>query len=100
MKVESFFQIPKDEAGLKKWMYDRWIEKDAFIDEFYKTGKFPDYGTVKPTFVQKDMKKIYLANAFNLLLGTAGAINMYLMYMNMDLSFLRPYPDYKFLGIF
>ncbi|CAH1791974.1 unnamed protein product [Owenia fusiformis] len=34
-------EVPKDTNNLKQWLYDRYIEKDAMLDQFYKTGKFP-----------------------------------------------------------
>jgi lysophosphatidylglycerol acyltransferase 1 len=33
--------VPRDEAGLLKWLYARWAEKDQLLDCFYRTGEFP-----------------------------------------------------------
>lgn len=35
-------KIPRD--GIKEvqdWLYDRWVEKEEMLDEFYQTGSFP-----------------------------------------------------------
>ncbi len=32
--------LPADEAGLSRWLWDRFVEKDALLDGFYKTGRF------------------------------------------------------------
>lgn len=34
--------IPLDEQGFVKWTLDRYREKDALLDRFYKTGNFSD----------------------------------------------------------
>lgn len=31
--------IPGDEKGLTTWLYERFSEKEKFLDDFYKTGK-------------------------------------------------------------
>lgn len=33
-------QIPTDDEGLKNWIYDRFVEKEALLDTFYKTNQF------------------------------------------------------------
>ena len=32
-------EIPLD--NFDKWLHDRWMEKDALLDHFYKHGEFP-----------------------------------------------------------
>ncbi|XP_064623954.1 acyl-CoA:lysophosphatidylglycerol acyltransferase 1-like [Lineus longissimus] len=34
-------EIPLDNEGLTKWMYDRYVEKEALLDAYYNTGKYP-----------------------------------------------------------
>lgn len=34
-------QVPTDMDGLTLWMYDRWVEKEEMLNEFYRTGEFP-----------------------------------------------------------
>ena len=36
------WQIPCSETGLTQWLYDRYIEKERMLTEFYTTGVFPD----------------------------------------------------------
>ncbi|XP_027228946.2 acyl-CoA:lysophosphatidylglycerol acyltransferase 1 isoform X1 [Penaeus vannamei] len=38
-------EIPKDEETLTKWLYDRYEEKEAILQEYYDTGIFPDAHT-------------------------------------------------------
>ncbi|XP_037293301.1 acyl-CoA:lysophosphatidylglycerol acyltransferase 1-like isoform X2 [Manduca sexta] len=38
-------EVPSDTEGMTQWLYDRFIEKDAMLEEFYKTGKFPSKGS-------------------------------------------------------
>jgi len=33
--------IPRGSEPLLRWLYDRWTEKEALLDHYYKTGKFP-----------------------------------------------------------
>lgn len=54
----QLFQIPRDEEGMKKWLYDRWVEKDNFLEEFSQTGEFPKYGKMKPTLIKLDKRGI------------------------------------------
>jgi 1-acyl-sn-glycerol-3-phosphate acyltransferase len=34
-------ELPKIEADLKRWLMDRFYEKDALLAEYYETGSFP-----------------------------------------------------------
>ncbi|CAB3240779.1 unnamed protein product [Arctia plantaginis] len=34
-------EVPTDNEGMTQWLYDRFIEKDKMLEEFYATGKFP-----------------------------------------------------------
>lgn len=34
------FQIPKDDASLSKWTYDRFIDKESMLADFYKHNTF------------------------------------------------------------
>lgn len=33
--------VPRDEAKLTAWLYERFVEKEQLLDAFYKTGRFP-----------------------------------------------------------
>jgi len=35
-------EIVNDEAAFADWVYQFFVEKDALLDDFYKTGSFPD----------------------------------------------------------
>lgn len=37
-RVFEIDSVPRDEGGFKNWMYDRYIEKEAMLEQFYKTG--------------------------------------------------------------
>lgn len=32
-----------DAEALTAWLYDRWVEKEDLLDEFYRTGRFPGH---------------------------------------------------------
>ncbi|KAL0829421.1 hypothetical protein ABMA28_004194 [Loxostege sticticalis] len=34
-------EVPTDTEEMTNWLYDRFIEKDKMLEEFYRTGKFP-----------------------------------------------------------
>ena len=34
--------IPTDPEKVKEWMYDKYIQKEAMLETFYKTGHFPE----------------------------------------------------------
>ena len=34
-------QLPSEPAQLRHWMYNLYAEKDALLEEFYRTGRFP-----------------------------------------------------------
>ncbi|XP_062601256.1 acyl-CoA:lysophosphatidylglycerol acyltransferase 1-like, partial [Saccostrea cucullata] len=43
-RVFNIQNVPRDENGLTKWMYDRYVEKEAMLDHFYNTGVFAKDG--------------------------------------------------------
>lgn len=57
-------QIPKDEATLTTWLFDRWTEKEAFLEEFYQTGKFSYASAYPPTLVEQDVLRLLIVNLF------------------------------------
>lgn len=61
-------QIPSDEAGLTQWLYDRWSEKEALLEEFYRTGSFGRLpGGVELSAgqrVEQDMLRFVIINLF------------------------------------
>lgn len=38
-------EVPADTEGMTQWLYDRFVEKDQMLEEFYRTGKFPTKGS-------------------------------------------------------
>ncbi|CAG9788282.1 unnamed protein product [Diatraea saccharalis] len=42
-------EVPVDSEGMTNWLYDRFIEKDKMLEEFYRTGKFPAGSTTNVT---------------------------------------------------
>lgn len=39
--IKNFIlKVPRDPDLLSKWLYDRWIEKETLLDNFYKYGTF------------------------------------------------------------
>ncbi|XP_045488269.1 acyl-CoA:lysophosphatidylglycerol acyltransferase 1 isoform X2 [Pieris rapae] len=39
-------EVPSDPEAMTNWLYDRFIEKDKMLEEFYRTGQFPSKGNV------------------------------------------------------
>ncbi|CAK1582492.1 unnamed protein product [Parnassius mnemosyne] len=37
-------EVPSDPEEMTQWLYDRFIEKDKLLEEFYRTGHFPVRG--------------------------------------------------------
>lgn len=59
-------QIPKDEAGLTQWLFDRWSEKEQLLAEFYRSGTFGNLhaGDMVQQTVQQDMLRFVIINLF------------------------------------
>ncbi|XP_011499600.1 PREDICTED: acyl-CoA:lysophosphatidylglycerol acyltransferase 1-like isoform X2 [Ceratosolen solmsi marchali] len=39
-RIYSTSVVPKEPKQLSRWLYDRWAEKEALLDNFYKHGTF------------------------------------------------------------
>lgn len=48
-------EIPTEVEALTKWLYDRFVEKEELLSEFYRTGSFPS----RPSFHSKILEKPY-----------------------------------------
>lgn len=46
-------EVPTDTEGMTQWLYDRFIEKEKMLEEFYKTGKFPSKGNPSGSVVRQ-----------------------------------------------
>ncbi|XP_066280812.1 acyl-CoA:lysophosphatidylglycerol acyltransferase 1-like isoform X1 [Branchiostoma lanceolatum] len=46
-------EVPRDETGLTKWLYQRFAEKEELLSHFYSTGRFPE-GTTRPGVTTTD----------------------------------------------
>lgn len=44
-------QLPRDDAALTQWTYDRWYEKEAMLEHFYRHKTF--LPTASPTIGSK-----------------------------------------------
>ena len=42
-RVFPIEELPLDTESLIEWMYDRYVEKEAMLEIFHKTGKFPEW---------------------------------------------------------
>lgn len=60
----SFSQVPKEEHALTQWLFDRWTEKEAILEEFYNTGTFTCPAKNPPTVVEQDMLRFLIINLF------------------------------------
>ena len=60
---------PEEVAEFDGWLRERWVEKDAMMDAFYRDGRFPPAGkgvkTTKPVEVPVRLRNFWEAgNAF------------------------------------
>ncbi|XP_062563243.1 acyl-CoA:lysophosphatidylglycerol acyltransferase 1-like [Armigeres subalbatus] len=58
-------EVPRDSESLTQWLYDRFIEKEKLLDEFYRTGMFPcGSSSMLPTVIQQDLLRFLLIHLF------------------------------------
>lgn len=58
-------EVPRDSESLTQWLYDRFIEKEKLLEEFYRTGRFPCGPTsMLPTVIQQDLLRYLLIHMF------------------------------------
>jgi lysophosphatidylglycerol acyltransferase 1 len=54
-----------DTEGMTNWLYDRFVEKDKMLEEFYRTGKFPTGSTTSVTRqVRQDNLRYIILHSF------------------------------------
>lgn len=41
-RVFDINSVPSDTEGFTKWLYDRYVEKDAMLEQFYRTGNLEE----------------------------------------------------------
>lgn len=41
-RLYSCKEVPQDSESLTQWLFQRWEEKEHMLEEFYRTGVFPD----------------------------------------------------------
>ncbi|XP_011309596.1 acyl-CoA:lysophosphatidylglycerol acyltransferase 1 isoform X2 [Fopius arisanus] len=58
--------VPRDPELLSKWLYDRWVEKETLLDNFYKYGSFlgPCRSTNEGTKIQQDPLRYLVLHLF------------------------------------
>lgn len=58
-------EVPRDSESLTQWLYDRFIEKEKLLEEFYRTGMFPcGSSSMLPTVIQQDLLRFLLIHLF------------------------------------
>ncbi|GAB0086334.1 acyl-CoA:lysophosphatidylglycerol acyltransferase 1 [Sergentomyia squamirostris] len=64
-RLYNYSEIPKSSECLTQWLYDRFTEKEAILENFYKnksfTGVAPSFG---PAVVHQDMIRFVIINLF------------------------------------
>ncbi|XP_069360043.1 acyl-CoA:lysophosphatidylglycerol acyltransferase 1-like [Maniola hyperantus] len=65
-------EVPTDSEGMTQWLYDRFIEKDKMLEEFYRTGHFPSKGN-SPEIASSSLDH-YAVVGLGLILQTAAGI--------------------------
>ncbi|XP_059178164.1 acyl-CoA:lysophosphatidylglycerol acyltransferase 1-like [Physella acuta] len=51
--------IPRDDASLTSWLYERYVEKDKMLDHYYTTGELPEE-ILQRTGLLPKLQKSYL----------------------------------------
>lgn len=60
-KAES---VPREENAMKQWLYDRFIEKNGLLENFYKLGTFIPNEPLHEHLIQQDVLRFVLINVF------------------------------------
>lgn len=63
-RLYKMCEIPKDEMALTQWLYDRFIEKNTLLENFYKHGVFYMDRTSNATIIHQDVLRFLLINIF------------------------------------
>lgn len=61
---EIFFQVPREDEALTKWLIDRFTEKEELLENFYTTGSFAYPAEIQPTVVHQDLLRFFLIHLF------------------------------------
>ncbi|XP_012278780.1 acyl-CoA:lysophosphatidylglycerol acyltransferase 1 [Orussus abietinus] len=59
--------VPKEPELLTKWLYDRWVEKETLLENFYKHGSFLGShraGTTEGSKIQQDPLRFLVLHLF------------------------------------
>lgn len=56
--------MPKEETALSSWLLERWMEKEAILEQYYTTGTFTCPTKIPPTVVEQDMLRFIVINLF------------------------------------
>lgn len=87
-------ELPKEEDKLLQWVYERYIEKESLLDEYYATGEFP---TLDPTqchgqlleskrYTQVNLPVVVVANVLSI--GTVYVAWQVIMWLLTPFSFV------------
>lgn len=63
-KLFCSFKVPREEEPLTKWLYDRFVEKEELLENFYNTGSFAYPSEQQPTTVSQDLLRFFLIHLF------------------------------------
>lgn len=58
------FQVPREPELLSKWVYDRWAEKEALLENFYKHGTFVGSSSAEGSKIQQDPLRFLVLHLF------------------------------------
>lgn len=73
-RVFDIKSVPRDEEGFKNWMYDRYIEKEAMLERFYKTGSLVDNLTES---IDTDVKGAFFSVLFYFVMAVCFSVFLY-----------------------
>lgn len=73
-RVFDIKSVPRDEEGFKNWMYDRYIEKEAMLERFYKTGSLVDNLTES---IDTDVRGAFFSVLFYFVMAVCFSVFLY-----------------------
>lgn len=67
-RLYNMADVPREQEGLTKWLFDRWAEKEEMLKHFYEIGSFPSEKfssqPMPPQIVSQDTLRFVILHIF------------------------------------
>ncbi|XP_059057259.1 lysocardiolipin acyltransferase 1-like isoform X2 [Achroia grisella] len=90
--------LPEDEEALKRWLNDRWREKEENLSQFYRDGKFKE-PTSNKTLQQRKLRSMRFAKIGFLFWTVVDIIFLYAIYNSVIFQFWLIYHTFLFIFV-